>query len=62
MNISFGDGLVYPVQSQHLSTVYETLNDSPSTIDIEGSHKSAMESRPLETVLIDVAEHTTQNS
>ncbi|KAJ6642353.1 Palmitoyltransferase ZDHHC15, partial [Pseudolycoriella hygida] len=35
---SLGDGLVYPVQSQHLSTAYESLSDSPSArVDIENS-------------------------
>lgn len=59
-NISSGDGLVYPLQSQHLPTVYESLRDSPSSrIDIDPD-KNTMESnsKPSETVLIDVTAHT----
>lgn len=58
-NISLGDGLVYPTKSQHLSTVYESINNSPSSrVDIERGD----EIKPLGTVLIDVAEHTTENN
>lgn len=56
---SLGDGLVYPTHSQHLSTVYESINNSPSSrVDIERGD----EIKPLGTVLIDVAEHTTENN
>lgn len=53
---------MYPIQSQHLSTVYESLSDSPSSrLDIECADKNTMENKALETVLIDVAEHSTEN-
>lgn len=63
--ISSGDGLVYPLPSQHLPTVYESMSDSPSSrLDIEYADKDTVEnnSKSSETVLIDVQAHTTENS
>lgn len=51
---------MYPIQSQHLSTVDESINDNPSSrLDIECGDKNTVE--PLETVLINVAEPTIEN-
>lgn len=64
-NISSGDGLVYPLQSQHLATAYESMSDSPSSrIDINYTDKNTVEtnSKASETVLIDVTPHTTESS
>ncbi len=54
---------MYPTQNEHLPTDYESLNNSPSTrVDIEGCAKNTVDSRPLDTVLIDVAEQSTIDS